>query len=122
MAQTAAAVSAVGGIPNLNQITGGGGPTAIAISRSRSSSTARVQWRRNTSSLDDVYWRKADNDDDDPVGGWCVNDNGGVFAGLGEDYYALDTAELPELQNLPPGDYTHEDFAALVAEAEEVDE
>ena len=38
-----------------------------------------------------------------------------MFAVVDDQYFVLDTARVPELSDLPPGDYSHEEFAALVA-------
>jgi len=65
-----------------------------------------------------VRLRKAADDDD---GSWFVNKYGLVFAVVDDVYYLVDGSDIPALVGLSPGEYTHAEFAATVAEAEEDD-
>jgi len=61
---------------------------------------------RNRSALRTAYWHKAADDSDDD-GSWFVNRHGVLFAVVNDVYFAVDTARVPELSDLPRGEYAH---------------
>jgi len=88
--------------------------TAAALAVAAPESNVSVSLSpRNTSALHTPYWHKAEDDDD---GGWFVNRHGVLFAVVNDLYFAVDTARVPELSDLEPGDYTHAEIAELIAE------
>jgi len=67
----------------------------------------------STSALRESLSYKADDS-----GSWFVNKHGLVFAVVDDVYYLVDAADIPALVGLTPGDYTHAEIAAAIADAE----
>ena len=68
-----------------------------------------------TSSLRAAYWHKDGGSDGE--GSWFVNKSGVVFAVVDDVYFAVDASQMLALAlaELPPGDYTHAEIAAVIS-------
>ena len=87
---------------------------AISLLAPTSRPSMSVQLPPTTASLRAAYWHK----DEDDEGSWFMNRHGVLLAVVDDVYYGVDTSPVMALADLPPGDYTHEEIAAAIAEDE----